>query len=488
MNFFRKNFWFITVFGVFVFGLVSCGQTAAGTSDENTLPKPKNIIFFIGDGMGYNHVLAANFFEYGHEKAQAYEQDDWTQVGNATYPAVTRKREGEVVFSTGYSPRHSWSDASYNSRDYTDSGAGGTALSTGRKTYNSSIGIGVDGDTLTHISQAAKAIGKSIGLVSSVQLSHATPASFAAHNNNRSNYEEIARYMFFNTQLDLIMAIGHPNYDDDGRPSENNDRYVGGQEIWKQLLVNDGRIEFESEGQVFRLQDANGDGKPDPWTLIQTREEFLSMASGPTPDRVLGVPKVHSTLQQGRSEGEEEVIPFSQTFNPNVPTLEEMTRAALNVLGQNPKGFFVMIEGGAIDWASHDNHLGRTIEEQIDFNNSVKAAIEWVEKYSSWEETLIIVTADHETGYLTGPDHPENINSPVVNNGKGNLPGAKFNFGNHTNTLVPFYAKGPGQELFRLAAGEKDPVRGPYLQNVQVPQTIFLMWGKPEVSVFRQSQ
>lgn len=488
MHLFRKNFLVIASLLIMVVGFSSCGQTAAGSSEEASFPKPKNIIFFIGDGMGYNHVLAANYFEYGQALVQPYEQNDWTQVGLATYPAMTRKRDGEVVIGNGYSPRLAWSDPDYGSRDYTDSGAGGTALSTGRKTYNNSIGIGVDGDTLTHVSQAAKAIGKSIGVVSSVQLSHATPASFAAHNHNRSNYEEIARYMFFNTRLDLIMAIGHPNYDDDGRPSENNGRYVGGRQIWDQLVANNDLTEFEAEGQLFRVQDANGDGQPDPWKVIQTREEFLSMASGSTPHRVLGVPKVHSTLQQGRSDGEAEVFPYSQTLNPNVPTLEEMTRAALNVLNQNPKGFFVMIEGGAIDWASHDNHLGRTIEEQIDFNNSVKAAIEWVEKYSSWEETLIIVTADHETGYLTGPDHPENINSPVVNNGKGNLPGAKFNFGNHTNTLVPFYAKGPGQEMFRLAAGEKDPVRGPFLQNVQVPQTIFMMWGKPEIQTHKLSQ
>jgi len=488
MYLFRKNFLVIAGLAAIILGFSSCRQTAAGSSEEAGFPKPKNIIFFIGDGMGYNHVLAANYFEFGHEKAQPFEQDDWTKVGLATYPAVTRKRGGEVIFGTGYNPRQSWSDAAYNNRDYTDSGAGGTALSTGRKTYNSSIAIGVDGDTLTHVSQAAKALGKSIGVVSSVQLSHATPASFVAHNSDRGNYEEIARYMFFNTRVDLIMAIGHPNYDDDGRPSENNDRYVGGHEIWNQLVANDGRTEFEAFGQLFKVQDANGDGIPDPWTLIQTREEFVKMASGPTPNRVLGVPKVHSTLQQGRSDGEVEVIPFSQTMNLNIPTLEEMTRASLNVLSQNPKGFFVMIEGGAIDWASHDNHLGRTIEEQIDFNRSVQAAIEWVEANSSWEETLIVITADHETGYLTGPDHPEKVNAPVVNMGIGNLPAHKFNWGNHTNTLVPLYVKGPGQELFRLAAGEKDPIRGPFLQNVQVPQTIFMMWGTPDIETHRLSR
>jgi alkaline phosphatase len=475
----------ITIFSVLIFsGMISCKQKVA-VSEKASFPKPKNIIFFIGDGMGYNQVLAANFFEHGQEKAQPFEQNDWTFVGLATYPAVIRKSEDALVYSTGYNPRQAWVDPVYNTLDYTDSGAGGTALSTGRKTYNNSIAVGVDGDTLTHVSQAAKALGKSIGVVSSVPLSHATPASFAAHNSNRSNYGEIARYMFFNTRLDVIMAPGNPDFNDNGKASENNDRYVGGREIWEQLKLNDGRTEFQFEGQALRVLDANGNGQPDPWTLVQTRDEFIKLSTGNTPARVLGVPQVNATLNQGRARAEGESMPFTQPFNSNVPTLEELTRAALNVLGQNPKGFFVMIEGGAIDWAGHDNDLGRIIEEQIDFNNSIKAAIEWVEKYSSWEETLIIVTADHETGYLTGPDHPEVVNSPVVNNGKGNLPGAKFNFGHHTNTLVPLYIKGPGQELFRLAAGEKDPVRGPYLQNVQVPQTIFMMWGKPEIETHR---
>ncbi|MDX9942722.1 MAG: alkaline phosphatase [Bacteroidales bacterium] len=480
MHTIQKNRISLTVFGMLLLGLISCGQAPAFKAEQANLPAPKNIIFFIGDGMGYNHVLAANYFEYGHEKAQPYEQDDWTRVASATYPAVIKQGEDETLFSNGYSPRLAWSDPSYNTTDYTDSGAGGTALSTGRKTYNGSIGIGLDGDTLTLLSEVAKTLGKSAGVVSSVHMSHATPASFSTHNHYRGNYEEIARYMLFNTRLDLILAPGNPDFSDDAKASENNDRYVGGREIWQQLSANDGRIEFNAGPQSFRVKDSNGDGQPDPWTLIQTREDFVKLASGAGPARVLGIPQVNSTLQQGRSKGDNETLPYSRPLLENIPSLTEMTRAALNVLSQNDKGFFVMIEGGAIDWASHDNHMGRLIEEQIDLNNSIKAAIDWVETNSSWEETLIIITADHETGYLTGPAHPEQVNAPVVNNGKGRLPQAKFNFGNHTNTLVPLYVKGPGQELFRLAAGEKDPVRGPYLQNVQIPQTIFLMWGKTE--------
>ncbi len=144
-----------------------------------------------------------------------------------------------------------------------------------------------------------------------------------------------------------------------------------------------------------------------------------------------------------------------------------------------------MVEGGAVDWASHDNHLGRTIEEQIDFNNSVEAAVRWVENHSSWDETLIIVTSDHECGYLTGPLHPEQVNDPVVNRGRGSLPEAHWHFGSHTNMLVPFYAKGAGMELFKHYANETDPVLGPFLQNTDIPKAIFQMWGRPDIEVHR---
>lgn len=478
-----------SLFGLFLiafimfYGLSSCGN-ADNQESAGAIPAPRNIIYFVGDGMGYNHVLAANYFEHGRAGAQVYEQDDWFSAGLATYSAA-RPSRGDFVYLNGYAPRTAWEDPAYVASDFTDSGAAATALSTGRKVYDGSIGVGLEGDTLVHVSQAAKALGKSVGIVSSVQLSHATPAGFIAHNEHRNNYDEIGRYMLFHTMADVIMAPGHPFFNNNGEPDEMSARYVGGDEIWEQLAANDGRTEFTYEQQLLRVQDVDGDGQRDPWTLVETREEFIALATGPAPKRVLGIPQVYSTLNQWRSGVEEYRMPFERPLNENVPTLKELTKASLNVLSQNDEGFFVMIEGGAIDWASHSGLTGRMIEEQIDFNNSVMAAVEWVETHSSWDETLIIVTSDHECGFLTGPDHPEVVKQDVVNSGRGELPEVKWNSGSHTNMLVPFYAKGPGTSLFNLMAAERDPVRGPFLQNTDVANAIFLMWGKPDIDIHR---
>lgn len=467
-----------------VFMLFSC--TAISQQDTRPdLPVPKNIIFFVGDGMGYNHVKAADYFTYGETGRQVYQQDDWTEYALATYSSVMRIREGDTIFSTGYNPRAASNDPDYVRSDATDSGAAGTALSTGKKTYNGSIGIGIYGDTLVHITHAAKAKGKATGIVSSVYFSHATPAAFAAHNEHRSNLEDIARFMLFHTQTDVIMAPGHPEFDNNGQPRNVNARNAGGLEVWEGLKANDGRTEFVTEAGTFRVQDATGDGQPDPWTLIQTREEFRQMANGPQPRRVLGLPQVNSTLNQGRDRVEEHTLPFQTPLNETVPTLDEITSAAINVLSQNENGFFLMVEGGAIDWASHGNDDIRTIEEQVDFNNAIRAAVEWVEKYSSWDETLIIVTSDHECGYLTGPGEPDPIFPFVENKGQGEVPGMAWHAGGHTNMLVPFYAKGPGANLFSIFARENDPVYGPFIQNTDIASMVFMLWGKPEVEVFR---
>ena len=155
-----------------------------------------------------------------------------------------------------------------------------------------------------------------------------------------------------------------------------------------------------------------------------------------------------------------------------MPTLEEMSRAALNVLGDDTDGLFLMIEGGAVDWASHGNSSARMIEEQIDFDNSVRAVMDWVQENSNWGETLLIVTGDHETGYLTGPDSGPTW-TPIMNNGAGNLPGMEWHSGDHTNSLIPLYAKGDAARRFRGHADEYDPVFGTYVDNTELAEVLF---------------
>jgi alkaline phosphatase len=465
---------------VLFFSFASCAFITTDKKEEQSLPKPKNIIFFISDGMGYNHLLASNYYSFGEDKSQVFQSDDWVSLAMATYPSVVKRSDDSQTFSNGYNPKLASEDPTYLRSGATDSGAAGTALATGKKTYNGTIGISIYGDTLTHVTSAAKAQGKAIGVVSSVPLSHATPASFLAHNESRGNYDQIAQYMFFNTRADVIMAAGNPDFDNDGNPAEEDPRYVGGWEVWNLLKSNEALTIIETPEKSFQVKDVDGDGQPDPWTVIQTREEFQQMATGTTPKRVLGVPQVYSTLRQGRTEVESHNQPFQTPIKESIPTLEEMTKAAINVLSQDEDGFFVMVEGGAVDWASHSNNLPRMIEEQIDFNNAVKAAVEWVETNSNWDETLIIVTADHETGYLTGPGEPSPLYQPLKNNGKDNLPDAQWNSGGHTNSLVPFFAKGPGSELLPILARENDPLRGRFIQNTDMASLIFLMYGMPE--------
>lgn len=138
-----------------------------------------------------------------------------------------------------------------------------------------------------------------------------------------------------------------------------------------------------------------------------------------------------------------------------------MTKGSLNLLSKNPNGFFLMVEGGAVDWAAHANNLPRIIEEQIDFNLAVEEAVKWVEKNSSWDETLMIVTTDHGNGLLQGPNTDQQLYADIVNQGAGALPLVRWNSDNHTRELVPVYAKGKGAEFFTSVA-KSEPNLGTY--------------------------
>jgi alkaline phosphatase len=363
-------------------------------------------------------------------------------------------------FLHGYDAGQAWTIFDYVNWYATDSAAAATTMSTAEKTYGGAIGVNLAQEPLLHAFDVAEAQGKMTGVITSVQWSHATPAGFVAHNISRNNYAEIAQEMVYDAATDVIMGCGNPWFNPSGEPvsTPNDFKYVGGQATWDELVAG-------TAGG-----DANGDGVDDPWLLIQDRVEFQALMTGDTPERVLGVAQVYKTLQQGR-DGDGMADPYVVPLTETVPTLEEMTRAALNILDEDPDGFCLMVEAGAVDWASHANQPGRVIEEEIDFNMAVEAAIEWVEENSNWGETLLIVTGDHETGYLTSPGSDASV--PLVNNGPGSLPGMEFNSGSHTNSLIPLYVKGRGGRLLRHWADGYDPVRGLYIDNTDLGELIF---------------
>ncbi|MDI6830248.1 MAG: alkaline phosphatase [Actinomycetota bacterium] len=136
------------------------------------------------------------------------------------------------------------------------------------------------------------------------------------------------------------------------------------------------------------------------------------------------------------------------------------------MLDNDRDGFILMVEGGAVDWASHHNQSGRMIEEETEFNDAVDAVIEWVHHNGNWAETLPVVTGDHECGYLCGPGSAAaGRMQPIVNNGRGNLPGMERNSDEHTNALIPLYAKGFASIRFFPYADGFGRVRGLFMDN-----------------------
>jgi alkaline phosphatase len=421
---------------------------------------PKNVILMISDGQGYNTVKATDYWT----GSPAVYENFPVKYGMSTFSAGTPGHP-----AIGYDPSLAWSDFNYvkTPGSYTDSAAASTAMATGVKNYNRALNLDTSGNPLKTITEIAHLLGKATGVVTTVPWSHATPAGMVAHNASRDHYEEIAHEML-NGPLNVIMGAGNPDFDDNGQPAAHDAKYVGGAATWNRLKTCP---------------------HPGGWSLIQTRKEFEALAANPHPtvSKVVGTVQAHSTTQQARSDKPADwANPSGVAFNHNVPSLATMTHGALNVLSQNPRGFFLMVEGGALDWANHDHQLGRMIEEQLDFNAAVQAVVHWVNNHSSWTDTLLIVTADHECGHLWGPI--AGAFNEVVDHGPGVLPGARFNSKKHTNALVPVYAKGAGARLLAGYADQSDPVRGRYLDNTEVFR---VMSGKaaaiPDAAGFRGS-
>lgn len=494
----------------------SCSNTPVTKPQAKQQSTPKNIILMISDGIGFNGWLAADYYQ-GLAGRQSYQirRPDGTVPWvfglahsalnlidqNAELLPKNTEKEVAGAVEQGYDPTTRWNrfenamindfspvGKSYTS--YTDSAAAGTALMTGRKTSVGRINVDWSGtQSFEAIAQVAMDKGLSAGTVTSVMVSHATPAAAIAHNRSRDNYADIFNEML-GAGLSVIMGAGHPLYDSSGARISAGKRaeykYVGGE-------------------QTYQLMSGKTAHKG--YAFIDAKADFEALAKGRNvPERVLGIARSDSTLQASRKTLADANTPSGMAFNQDVPDLATMSMGALNVLSQDKDGFFVMIEGGAVDWMGHANHMPRFIEEQIDFNKAVEAVIDWVEQHSSWDETLLIITSDHECGGIWGEgtwtnsmggavaaDRSEqalkaarfdpaedkfNDFIAVQDRGAGNIPGFQFASPNHTNELVPLWVIGKGGEQLleftrtdRKAAqlwGQPYGWKGDYVDNTAV--------------------
>ncbi|GEK09383.1 alkaline phosphatase [Pseudoalteromonas peptidolytica] len=304
---------------------------------------PKNIIYMIGDGMGPTYTTAYRYFK-----------DD---------PA-TKVVEPTVFDSILVGMAHTYPD---DDTIVTDSAAGATALSTGTKSYNGAIAVDTHKAHLETMLEVAKKKGKTTALVATSQINHATPASFASHNESRRNYDEIANDYVDNKiagklPVDLMLGGGTKYFIREDRN-----------------LVN----EFKEAGYQY----------VDDLSKLDTLNK---------------VPAIGLFAEVG--------LPFAIDEEPQ--RLTKMTQTALSLLeNQNDKGFFLMVEGSQIDWCGHANDIACAMREMDDFAESIKLAKAFVD---SNPDTILVVTADHSTGGLTlGANGQYRWERDVIANVKG---------------------------------------------------------------------
>ncbi len=328
--------------------LLFCLLVTSFSCFSQSIKHPKNIIFLIGDGMGAAQVYAGIIANKGH---------------------LNIERSRFIGFHKNQS-----SDAFV-----TDSGAGATAFSIGQKSFNGSIGV----DSLKHaqptILEIAEKHGLATGLVATCSITHATPASFIAHQPSRAMVEEIAND-FLKTDIDVFIGGGRKHF----------------------TKRKDGRNLIDS------LKAKN-------YQIANSIEEVKQIKTGKLAGFLADEEQVK--ISEGRGE-----------------QLLASTEAALSILKQNKKGFFLMVEGSQIDWGGHANDTQYIVNEMLDFDKAIKAAFDFADKDKN---TLVVITADHETGGF----------SLIDADSEGHIEG-KFTTTHHTGVMIPVYAYGVGAEAF----------------------------------------
>lgn len=333
------------------------------------------------------------------DKVQTYVMENPYPVEKIVPPTGTKVKNVILMIGDGMSLMHVYSAWTANrgklylencevtglSKTYcanklvTDSGAGGTAMAIGQKTNYHSVGVDVNGNPQPSLIKLAKQKGMSAGVAVTCRLWDATPADFCCHNTDRDNEDEIiADYV--NCGADYVVGGGAKKF-------ENR---------------KDGR-------NIFKELEQKG------YQVARSWEECKNLKSG----KIFAVTdSVDTPLPAERGD-----------------RLAQSSLKGIELLNQNPNGFFMMIEGSQLDDYGHFNDLDLLMQETHDFDRTVGKILEWAAKDG---ETLVVVTADHETGGLTLIDGDKD---------KGEIK-CKFSTTGHSGVMVPVYAFGPGAELF----------------------------------------
>lgn len=293
----------------------------------------KYVFYFIGDGMGVNQVQGTELFQGELKGEIGISPLCFTQFPVSTVATTFSATNG-----------------------VTDSAAAGTALATGNKTKNGAIGVLKDLETpVNSVAVWAKNSGRRVGIATSVSVDHATPAAFYAHEAGRSSY--------YNIGADLYKA-GFDFYAGSDFVEPENKKDKNAKNLYK-MADEYGYCIARGYNEYTKKSD-----KADKMILFQSKEA---------------------------SEKDRSAIPYAIDRTEKDLSLEDITRSAIDFLSKDmSKGFFLMVEGGKIDWACHSNDAATAFREVQDFDNAIKIAYEFYKQHP--DETLIVVTADHETG------------------------------------------------------------------------------------------
>lgn len=417
----------------------------------------KNIILVVFDGMDWQTTWAAATY-YARRVAyregrgtglhfQDYKANDTTQYGfmvtsphndgtdfDADKQTVSNPggklpggydaaKGGPNPWTPGSDPKYLISTAAepHGAHAYPDSANTATSMMSGVKTYTSAIGVDATGAQVPSIAHLAQEKGYAVGVVSSVPISHATPAAAYAHNVSRGDYQDMSRDMLGLPSiahpkplpgLDVVIAGGHGVEVEKGAAQGKN--FVAGLSY---VTEDDLRAVDTDHGGKYIVARRTPDG--DGSAQLAAAAELAATKGA----RLLGFYGVgdesggHLAFQSADGDYrpapdyEDKAEKPTEADLLENPTLDEMTSAALRVLGTNEKGFWLMVEAGDVDWANHGDNIDASIGAVKSGDDAVKAVTDWVERNSNWDETVMIVTADH--GHYLVIDKPEGLIPPT---------------------------------------------------------------------------